>query len=249
MRFELTHEFDNFTVEDWLDNAAWFDIKLLVDAGRGDTDRTEPMSNDTYSKAMKDLLAKLGIPSNHWVHLGRVVGPRILEMLEVESEDIRKLGNWDPTIQETCYSTHIPLAPMRRMAGFTSANGMHYNPRTTVKPPPELILQTPFGFAVSMELLQANEEDYQKKYTAIAFLRFLNDLAVILLQDAAAMMVRHPERREHPVYSLDCFHSAEFAVGHLIRMQIWSPSLSNPSLSFPFPIVMNRPTWNRWKPS
>jgi hypothetical protein len=29
--FSVTREFESFTLEDWLENSKWFDIKLLVD--------------------------------------------------------------------------------------------------------------------------------------------------------------------------------------------------------------------------
>ena len=207
MRFDVTEEFKEFTMLNWLDNRSWFDIKLLVDASTPFVDRTKAMKNDTYSNGIKSVLETLGIRSNHWVHLGRVTGPKILEMVEVNADEIRRLGNWDPTIQEKFYSTKLPLGPMRAMAGFTDANGMYYNPRTDVKPPAELVAETPFAFAISkcerMEDLVKNEECPAS--TALHFLRFMKHLAEVFLQDAAAMWVLHEDRREHPLFHLQVF--------------------------------------------
>ena len=150
-RFSITREFEGFALEDWLENSHWFNQKLLVEVFRLDRDFTICMSNDTYSKAIKEVLNKLGIASNHWVHLGRTLGPKILEFLEIEAEEIRWLGNWDPKIQEKSYSLKLPMKAIRAIAGFVLANGMHYNPRTTMVVSEELARKTPFGFAWDAE--------------------------------------------------------------------------------------------------
>jgi hypothetical protein len=203
MRFHMTREFEDFDVEDWLDNSKWFDVKLLVDATKSGTDFCKAMSNDVYSKAIKSVLGELGIASNHWVHLGRVTGPKILEMLEVEAEDIRILGNWNPTIQEQCYSTKLPMKPIRGIAGFSEASGMHYNVRTTVESDVSLLQATPFSyFIVALDDL---DRVVNTSYTALCFLRLMKEMAQIFLQDAAVMMIEHPGRRSHPLYSLPVF--------------------------------------------
>ena len=213
LRFEITQEFDHFQAQDWIDNSKWFDIKLLVDATRSNTNFTLPLKNDTYSKAMKAVLEHLKIPSSHWVHLGRVVGPKILEMQEEDAEEIRRLGNWNPTIQETSYSNKLPLQPMRKMAGFNTAMGMYFNPRTTVMPSEELLALTPFSFAFSAcDEVEEAVKDVGGSYTALSFLRFLKELAIVFLQDSAAMMALHPERKVHPVFSLNVFQSNTFEV-------------------------------------
>jgi hypothetical protein len=44
------------------------------------------MSNDSYSKFLKKILSKLGITSNHIVHLGKVLESAELELLENEHD-------------------------------------------------------------------------------------------------------------------------------------------------------------------
>jgi hypothetical protein len=83
-------------------------------------------------------LITLGIVALHLVHLGCNLGPKILEMLEEESDWIHQLGNWNPSVQDSNYSTKLPMRPIRKLAGFVHANGMHYNPRTMVEVPEEL---------------------------------------------------------------------------------------------------------------
>ena len=66
-RFDMTKEFDEMDLDDWLSNETWFDIKLLVDPVRANTmrDLTTPMSNSTYSSAVKSVLGSLCIATNH----------------------------------------------------------------------------------------------------------------------------------------------------------------------------------------
>ena len=115
-RFHVTDEFLDFTIEDWCDNKKWFDIKLLVDVATGDN--TLELANDQYARKLKEVLQRLGLPMSILVHFGRKLGPRILDLLEEESREIERLGNWNPSIQDGCYSTKLPLKPIRKMAGY-----------------------------------------------------------------------------------------------------------------------------------
>ena len=132
-RFYITDEFSdpNFP---WHDNSSWFDVKLLVSPqtpveNADEHDYTKPMKTNTYARAMKSVLDELGIVVTHFAHLGRQLGAKILEMLEIESEEIRRLGNWNPSQQDSSYSTKLPMKPIRRLAGFTTSGGMNYNPQ------------------------------------------------------------------------------------------------------------------------
>jgi hypothetical protein len=49
-------------------------------------------------------------------------------------------------MQGGCYSTKLPMQPIRKLAGFTDANGMYYNPRTVVDVEESLLRLTPVGF-------------------------------------------------------------------------------------------------------
>jgi hypothetical protein len=213
LRFNVTHEFEDFTLSDWLDNSKWFDVKLLVDPSGGRFEKA--MTNDSYAKAIKAVLLGLGIAAIHLVHLGRNLGPKLLEMLEEESDAIRQLGNWNPSMQDSCYSTKLPMRPIRKLAGFVQANGMHYNPRTMVEVPEELARLTPIGgWAIDAftNIEAAVSEQGLPKFTAYNVLKFLVELNRVFLQDAAAIMVNHPERVSHPLFRLEVFQTDEFLV-------------------------------------
>ena len=211
-RFDCTGEFSDFSVNDWCSREKWFDVKVLVDVQSNDFKKE--MSKDTYSRHILSILRRLKISCRKLCHLGRNLGARILEMLEEESEAIRRMGQWNPSIFDNSYSARLPLGPMRKLAGYHSSNKMYYNTRSTVEPDVFLLRSTPIGKwcydALDGVLEMSTEGDNQ---TAIHTLRFFCELNRIFIQDAAAMMVLHPERGDHPIFvDLSIFSTAEFKV-------------------------------------
>jgi hypothetical protein len=102
----------------------------------------------------------------------------------------------------------MPIKSLRRAAGFVLADGMHHNIRTTVEPDPEdgdlLDAVFPFvkGCLAAVLAAKAAETDGSQSYlnTAVCFLELLGHLALVFLQDAAAMVVLHPERGDNTMY-------------------------------------------------
>ena len=226
VRFALTKEFEGDNCPDFRVNSAWYDIKLLIGYNAcnpgASKQRTEPMEPKSYYEAMRKVLDKLDIPSNHYQHIGRVIGAQNLQILEVEDDDVRQLGNWQVTVRDLAYSTKLPLNAMRHAAGYVQANNAFYCPRSQVKPPRSLTKQI-FSFA-DEQLENVKEAIHENRIregagnylgAALNFLEMLIRLRTIILQDAAAMTVLHPERmRLHPVYCCptyrNIFHSQEF---------------------------------------
>jgi hypothetical protein len=217
MRFWLTSEFVDFDFTNFLENKKWFDIKLLTDANRSDHDHCGAMANDTYAKAIKAVLGKLGLKSNHWVHLGRTIGPKILELLDVEAEVIRQLGNWDPKTQEASYSTKLPMKAVRAASGFVLADGMHFNARTVVEGAEfdRLKKKTPFAWAhdaVAFFEKRFQNSAVEKQYTAFQFVKFMAELNTVFLQDAAAMVIKFPERSRCAMFEMPVFKDRDWPV-------------------------------------
>ena len=96
-QFHITCEFDPGQGVDFLDNKTWFDIQLLSENNSKDTKVS--ISNNTYSRGIKRACAKMNVPSMHVVHIGRVLGSCESELDEDDGQDLRSLGNWDPTVQ------------------------------------------------------------------------------------------------------------------------------------------------------
>jgi hypothetical protein len=210
MRFEMTGEM-NPPPPDFTDNREWFLIKLLSNGHRGD--QTASMANDSYAKGMKLILKSLGIASSHYVHLGRVMGPVKLEFEELDQEDIRTLGNWNPSTQEKSYSSKLPMKAIRTMAGFTASDRMHYNPRVSVEPPLALrAMVFPWVEDSLKAVMEKTAEDGVDRYTAVCFLKLMQDLRNVVLQDAAAMVVKYPDRRRHALFRIGVFRHVEWEV-------------------------------------
>lgn len=215
-RFNVTSEFSNFTVDDWLNNGTWFDIKLLADTHA--PDKTKEMGSDSYGRHIGQVLARLGLPANKLLHLGRNIGARILDLLEEEDEAIRKMGQWNPSVYDNSYSSKLPMGPMRKLAGYHGNTKLYFNTRTAVMPPESLLRSTPMGSwiyathdAVSKDTRSADHP------TTMYVLRFFMQMNLIFVQDATAMLVLHPERIDHAIYrEFALFSSAEFEVSRLM---------------------------------
>jgi Centromere DNA-binding protein complex CBF3 subunit, domain 2 len=93
-RFHTTNEWD--PVPNFSDNQSWYKVKLLLVHPYSD-DYTQCISDRTYMTAIKDVCLKLKIASNHYLHIGGVLGALELEGHEDLAAEIRQLGNWDPS--------------------------------------------------------------------------------------------------------------------------------------------------------
>jgi Centromere DNA-binding protein complex CBF3 subunit, domain 2 len=156
-------------------------------------------------------------------------------MRNITDQNYFYLGNWDRGTQEVRYSSKVPLTPIRVMAGFEKDEA-YCVPRTRLQPPEKLLLQV-FPF---IEIHLDRLSDYQRiresdgvkasgssaqtcdhnGSTAKCVLSLWKELRVVLLQDAAAMLVLHPDRAEHRFFRHPIFKCYEFAVSimHCIYM-------------------------------
>jgi hypothetical protein len=150
----------------------------------------------------------------HLVHLRRNLGAKLLEMVEEESIVIQQLGNWNLSMQESCYSTKLPMGPIRKLAGCTGANGVYYNPQTMEEVGMVLLQMTPVGkwFYVTHAQVQAAIANRAMKGTVFNFLSFMVEINKVFIQDAAALLIMHPECGNHPMFQMAVFRSEEFAV-------------------------------------
>jgi Centromere DNA-binding protein complex CBF3 subunit, domain 2 len=211
-RFHVTREFSDMTLDDWLDNSKWFDIKLLADTHAAN--KSVEMGSDSYGRHIAQVLARLGLPGNKLLHLGRNIGAKILDLLEEEDEAIRKMGQWSPSVYDNSYSSKLPMGPMRKLAGFHGSNRLYFNQRTAVEPPDELLLSTPIGAWVYKMWDEAiKDPGIEDHPTAMHVLRFFMMLNRVFIQDATAMVVLHTERMDHPLYrEMPLFSSQQFMV-------------------------------------
>lgn len=100
-------------------------------------------------------------------------------------------------------------------------NDLHFNPRVGCIPCAELEAMI-FSFIEEEveRILKKNDEDGKTRITAVTVLRFWASLRRVILQDAAAMFVLHPERVDHPLFRLPVFRHPLFSVSrrHVVEM-------------------------------
>ena len=196
-RFHFGSEAENINFQN---NAEWFSIKLLIDT-RG-ADNTKSLSDNAYYKCMKDACNTLGITSKHFVHFGRGAGPVRAELEELDGFNIADLGNWNVDTRRDVYSAKLPMKAMRVMAGHPESKGSAFLQRAQEQP--SIVLQQQFFTFIEIALQSVNATCNP---TAIAFLNMLQRLRIVILQDAAVMVLHG---RKHCIFDLPIFTSAEF---------------------------------------
>ena len=196
-RFMQSGEAESF---DFTSNKAWFNIKLLTDS-RG-FDNTISVTDQAYASNMKNACRHLGIISKHFVHFGRSAGSVKAELDELDGYNINDLGNWNVDTRRDVYSAKLPMKAMRVMAGHPDEKGSVFLPQDHIKPSMTL-QQTIFPF-IEKEI---ESIDAATNSTAFDFLNLLSCLRVIILQDAATMILNS---RGHFLFTLDVFNCEEF---------------------------------------
>ena len=209
-RFEKTNEFSDGKV-DFTQNKTWFDTKLLVDYRGPSKDYSSCISSKTYAVSIAKMLSILLISSSHLLHIGRKWGSYGCQLRGDDTREIQCLGNWDPSTQEKAYSINIPINIIRSAAGYDSTCKVHVCPRSSCKPPDELRKQVFPWVDDAQEKVRISQAEGNDHRTAIKFLDLMDHLRDILLQDAAAMMVLHPFRKNHLLFQHPLFQSEVFA--------------------------------------
>lgn len=164
------------------------------------------------NKALKDLL----ISVFKQLHIGRFTMSCDLET-SLTTDDIRNLGNWDPTVQEKAYSGKLPVKAIRVAGGYEETGGVYWDVRKLVEPSEELKAAfQEFAFADAWlpvcRQYHADESHNETSMTAICFLEFIQNLRRVVLQDCAYILEFHPDRAHNPIFGLSVFHTNEFAV-------------------------------------
>jgi hypothetical protein len=203
-RFMVTKE--DKTI-DLTKNDNWFKIKLMVGGDANATNNKTAVSNRRFDEAIRQHQKNLGIKSCHKLHFGRAEMPSLLELMEVDPDYIRSLGNWDQHAYDKAYSGKMPLPSMRGSGGHATEKGLHFNIRGQVDPAKELEKQL-FTFVEREDAKIRALPNYHTMTGAQTFLKVMKDLRRVILQDAAAMQLagrNHVLFRTHPAFSHPLF--------------------------------------------
>ena len=144
------------------------------------------MTNSQFTKKIKAACKHCSINSKSWLHFGRKTAPALMDLEEVGEMDKRALGNWATDVFGECYSSKLPLAAMRVMAGFEKETGLHYNPRTTFygEEKHQELAKMIFPWIEEVE----KSCNLEERHSARGFLNYLLNLRWVIIQDCAVMI-------------------------------------------------------------
>ncbi|KAE8213934.1 hypothetical protein CF319_g9129, partial [Tilletia indica] len=198
--FERFHQ-SNEAFPSFVRREDWYDTWLL----RSTTDPSKQLPYRTQYNHMCKVLGALNIQSSKKTHLNRGGGARRAEDNGASEAQIRRAGRWVVEKMQGCYLTGLPRESMRAMAGFNTQPGAFYLPRNTIIPP--LSLQQQIFPTADSILSDVEAGKHERDLAAQGFLRLLQYLRIIILQDVVALRRTHPHM---PILSNPIFASAEF---------------------------------------
>ena len=209
-RFQVTDE--EF---DLCENEDWFSVKTLVVTGhkvrakKFDELRKIGISPSSFGTEMNKCFTFLGVAFSHILHFGRAAMPVVLEFAGVIAAYIKELGNWDMGVFERHYSSKMAWPALRAAAGFQQEVGYYYVPRAHVPVPQDLKdLVYPNITRARRKFEQLPAEKQVELKTARAFLKTMDHLAAVFVQDSCVMLMS--DRQSHSIFHHPFFHSNLF---------------------------------------
>ncbi|KAF1334759.1 Short-chain dehydrogenase, partial [Globisporangium splendens] len=167
---------------DLSDRKRWYNIQLLK--GK---DATKEISYNAQLKGLK-----------------RRSAAKLAELHGADENQIRRAGRWNSEKMEGCYLTTLPRKAMRALAGFPTKGGSYWLPRAKI---------TPSEALRSMVYLDLENAESQlknhptKEIAGGAFVKMLQDLRVVFLQDSVILRRLYPSLR---IWEDKLFSSAEY---------------------------------------
>ena len=185
-RFRVTEEEFDFT------NNEWFKVKTsvaLADRGNKHSKRDfrKRMGPRTYAKVIKRHQKMSGLITGKTLHVGRKIGVIIPQLAGAPNSETMILGNWariEGAVFNNHYNAQIPYAAMRSCAGAGKDIGRYYLPCSHIIPPEVLQKMVWPNIERAKEQLFAHR-DHENFVTAHRFIKTMDYLAKVFLQDAA----------------------------------------------------------------
>jgi len=181
-----------------------------LDPDEADPDDKKEMGKSTFYSVMRKAMKAIKCVCSHVRHFGRCAGPAILELMEVDRDLIRQLGNWLQGVYDRHYSCKIGWEALRVAAGFERKKGMYYVPHSRVKPPQELKDMVFPNVSKACDAFHMMPDDFQmKSTTAQEFIKVMDYLAEVFLQDSC-VFIDDPVRGQHKIFELPIFKEELF---------------------------------------
>jgi hypothetical protein len=193
----------------------WYNMHVLKGG-----DQLKEMSYATQLEWTSKAFKAAGLRTSKITHCPRGQGSREAVQLGVPEPSVRRAGRWNNDSLSMSYLTSLPLDFVRSMAGFHHAGqGDYYLPRAKIVPPPTLVRRIwPWvdewlawlnGEGVMPQNAESDStaEEDRDDLAAQGFLRLLDHLRTIILQDSIIMQEQFPE---HPMWNDSLFAQADY---------------------------------------
>ena len=173
----------------------WYRIKVLV--GR---DREQELSYPTQLQETWRIFGAAGLVAAKKTHLPRRVGAQDAETHGTSLAQISQAGRWNQSVLCQAYLTHLPRQFMRIVAGFSPSAGDYFLARAAHEPPQALQRQLwpwieewePRFEARARRCCWAEGGLDEDDLAADGFLKLMQRLRTVLLQDLAILQPRYP---------------------------------------------------------
>jgi hypothetical protein len=168
------------------------------------------------------MCTALKIPSKHYLHFGRTAGNVLADLEELDETNIQDLGNWNLNTRREVYSAKLPMKAMRIMAGHSDQKASFFVARSLIEPPVTLQHKIFPFIEEACESLQAVPWSCT---TAQCFLKLLERLRAVVLQDVAEMIIKE---HRHIIFTDEVFQCDEF-LSFVDRMREHLSHVQNPN--------------------
>jgi len=236
-RFRATQEMFDFTNNDWFQVKT---AVALADRGNNKVnDHNKSMGPGTYKTRLDKFQKVLGIRTGKAVHIGRSFGCLQPQLDGVPDWELCILASWSIAtgkVFDNHYSGKVPFAAMRSCSGAGKDVGRYWIPRSEISPEDhsnytyfadeyadasddglpitngeiqQLITSVFFNIEESKANLLSTP-DNKCFITAHRFLKVMDYLRIVVLEDAAYFITQCPDRANHVLFSDPIFHSRAF---------------------------------------
>jgi hypothetical protein len=182
---------------------------------------------------INDVFRATNLASKKKTHSGRAGGARYAELSGVDEASIRRAGHWNQDAMSNCYLSGLPRKFLRTMAGFNPEDhGNYYIPRATISPPESLVralwpwvdtwlswfnrddLDKDKGIDPELDLpprppliQKGIQQIDEKDLAAQGFLRLLDQLRTVILQDSVFLQAEIPT---HEIWDHSLFQRPDY---------------------------------------
>lgn len=149
-----------------------------------------PLSYPTQFEWNKKMFQGVGINAKEKTHSARKQSARHAELSGVEEAQIRRAGRWNTDAMTGAYLSYLPRGFMRAIAGFPKDGKGYFLPRAQEVPEKALWAKVWPEADMWLQRMEsynpdrADNEVVRLDLAGSGFLRLLNALSIILLQDS-----------------------------------------------------------------